>query len=205
MAKIEIARAAGQCPSTGMPPGFAANALQAYIDAGISTDHECYDFDEAREKLERGMKMLIREGSAARNFDTLADLMDRLSGWLHAVQRRQGAGRSPDGPYRPAGQARPGPRPGPDDHPALRVPEPSGALRASRGPAPAGRPRRLHRGGRPARDARPRDLHRRSAGGARRQMLDRVRAAPILPTCFVQARSAVRTSRCRPRPAGCST
>ena len=74
LAKIEAAKRLGR-PIDGHAPGLRGDALQAYIDAGISTDHECYDYDEAREKLERGMKILIREGSAARSFDTLTDLM----------------------------------------------------------------------------------------------------------------------------------
>src|SRR5690606_40060394 len=46
-----------------------------YASAGISTDHECFTLEEALDKLEAGMKIIIREGSAARNFDALIPLM----------------------------------------------------------------------------------------------------------------------------------
>jgi adenine deaminase len=74
LAKIAAAKQMG-VPIDGHAPGLRGEALQVYLDAGISTDHECHEYDEAREKLERGMKILIREGSAAKNFDTLADLI----------------------------------------------------------------------------------------------------------------------------------
>src|SRR5690606_15567042 len=49
--------------------------LTTYINAGISTDHECFTYDEALEKLQKGMKIIIREGSAAKNFEALIDLL----------------------------------------------------------------------------------------------------------------------------------
>ncbi|MBA4168017.1 MAG: adenine deaminase, partial [Chitinophagaceae bacterium] len=52
------------------------DALRAYQSAGISTDHECFTAEEALEKLHLGMKILIREGSAAKNFEALIGLMD---------------------------------------------------------------------------------------------------------------------------------
>jgi len=74
MAKIAAAHERGK-PVDGHAPGLRGEALRAYVGAGISTDHECYDRDEALEKLSLGMKILIREGSAARNFDALIDLV----------------------------------------------------------------------------------------------------------------------------------
>jgi adenine deaminase len=64
-----------QKPVDGHAPGMRGEEARKYIQAGISTDHECFTEDEAREKLEMGMKILIREGSAARNFEALAGLL----------------------------------------------------------------------------------------------------------------------------------
>jgi adenine deaminase len=72
--KIKIARDYGK-PVDGHAPGLRGDACRRYCKAGISTDHECSGLEEAREKLGLGMKILIREGSAARNFDALIDLM----------------------------------------------------------------------------------------------------------------------------------
>ena len=74
MAKIAIARQAGR-PVDGHAPGLRGPDAARYADAGISTDHECFTADEARDKLAAGMKVLIREGSAARNFDALIELL----------------------------------------------------------------------------------------------------------------------------------
>jgi len=62
-------------PVDGHAPGLRGEAARAYIAAGISTDHECFTADEALDKLANGMKILIREGSAAKNFEALADLL----------------------------------------------------------------------------------------------------------------------------------
>ncbi len=62
-------------PVDGHAPGLRGDDAKKYIDAGISTDHECFTADEALEKLKYGMKILIREGSAAKNFEALIDLM----------------------------------------------------------------------------------------------------------------------------------
>ena len=62
-------------PVDGHAPGLRGNDAKIYIDAGISTDHECFTEDEALDKLKFGMKILIREGSAAKNFDALINLM----------------------------------------------------------------------------------------------------------------------------------
>jgi adenine deaminase len=75
MAKLAAARARGK-PVDGHAPGLRGAALARYVAAGISTDHECVTLDEALEKIGLGMKILIREGSAARNFNALASLVD---------------------------------------------------------------------------------------------------------------------------------
>lgn len=60
----------------GHAPGLRGEDLKKYVNAGISTDHECFSYDEAVEKIHLGMKILIREGSAAKNFDELYHLID---------------------------------------------------------------------------------------------------------------------------------
>jgi adenine deaminase len=60
----------------GHSPGLTGEDLKKYISAGITTDHECFRKDEALEKLSLGMKILIREGSAAKNFDELIPIAD---------------------------------------------------------------------------------------------------------------------------------
>lgn len=72
--KIRIAQALGK-PIDGHAPGLTGKNAQRYIDAGITTDHECFTYEEALGKLEKGMKVIIREGSAAKNFDALIDLL----------------------------------------------------------------------------------------------------------------------------------
>ena len=62
-------------PIDGHAPGLKGNELDKYITAGIQTDHECYSHSEALEKLQKGMKIIIREGSAAKNFAALIDLL----------------------------------------------------------------------------------------------------------------------------------
>ncbi|MEO6916711.1 MAG: adenine deaminase [Chitinophagaceae bacterium] len=74
--KIASAEAAGK-PVDGHAPGLSGDDARKYINAGISTDHECFTETEAVGKLEMGMKILIREGSAAKNFEALAPLIDR--------------------------------------------------------------------------------------------------------------------------------
>ncbi|AXP82859.1 Adenine deaminase [Mariniflexile rhizosphaerae] len=61
-------------PVDGHAPGLRGDALTKYIHAGMTTDHECFTHDEALEKLQKGMKILIREGSAAKNFEALIGL-----------------------------------------------------------------------------------------------------------------------------------
>ncbi len=72
--KIAAAKKYGK-PVDGHAPGLRGDDAKKYIDAGISTDHECFTADEALDKLTYGMKILIREGSAAKNFEALIDLM----------------------------------------------------------------------------------------------------------------------------------
>ncbi len=73
--KLEMARAY-QKPIDGHSPGLSGDDLKKYISQGISTDHECFTKDEALEKLSLGMKILIREGSAAKNFDDLIPIAE---------------------------------------------------------------------------------------------------------------------------------
>jgi adenine deaminase len=73
--KIAAAHQLGK-PVDGHAPGLRGDAVQKYINAGISTDHECFTAEEALDKLQRGMKILIREGSAAKNFEALIDLLN---------------------------------------------------------------------------------------------------------------------------------
>lgn len=68
--KVELAKKYSKLID-GHAPGLRGKGLRKYIHAGISTDHECFSRDEALEKLKLGMKILIREGSAAKNFDEL--------------------------------------------------------------------------------------------------------------------------------------
>jgi len=72
--KIAWAKHYGK-PVDGHAPGLRGAPVEKYIAAGISTDHECFTYDEAQEKLSLGMKVLIREGSAAKNFEALIDLL----------------------------------------------------------------------------------------------------------------------------------
>ncbi len=74
MKKIETAQKHG-LKIDGHAPGLGGENLERYISAGVTTDHECSDESEGREKLEKGMKIQIREGSAAKNFEELVDLV----------------------------------------------------------------------------------------------------------------------------------
>jgi adenine deaminase len=73
--KIESAKRLSK-PIDGHAPGLKGENARAYTSAGISTDHECFTIEEALDKLNAGMKILIREGSAAKNFEALADLIN---------------------------------------------------------------------------------------------------------------------------------
>ena len=63
-------------PVDGHAPGLRGEQAKQYIEAGISTDHECFTYEEALEKLQYGMKIIIREGSAAKNFEALIELLN---------------------------------------------------------------------------------------------------------------------------------
>lgn len=80
-AKIKAAQKYGK-PVDGHAPGLMGDQAEQYINSGMSTDHECFTSEEALGKLKHGMKVQIREGSAARNFDALADL---LHDWSHLM------------------------------------------------------------------------------------------------------------------------
>jgi len=73
--KIRAAHAVKK-PVDGHAPGLMGEQAKQYIEAGISTDHECFTIEEAVDKLSYGMKILIREGSAAKNFEALYELID---------------------------------------------------------------------------------------------------------------------------------
>ncbi len=72
LAKVDIAKGR---PVDGHAQGLSGKPLQAYMAAGIGTDHECTTIEEAREKLRGGMRILIREGSTAKNLETLLPLI----------------------------------------------------------------------------------------------------------------------------------
>lgn len=73
MKKIEIAKKYNK-PIDGHCPGLSGKKLKKYISAGISTDHECTSLKEAEEKLKLGMKIMIREGSSAKNMEDLIEI-----------------------------------------------------------------------------------------------------------------------------------
>jgi adenine deaminase len=75
MKKIEAAHKLNK-PVDGHAPGLRGEQSKQYIGEGISTDHECFTAEEALDKLNYGMKILVREGSAAKNFEALIGLMN---------------------------------------------------------------------------------------------------------------------------------
>ena len=78
MAKIALAHTYGK-RIDGHAPGLSGAALKQYIAAGITTDHEIIEKEEALEKIALGMKVQIREGSAAKDFETLYGLIEEYS------------------------------------------------------------------------------------------------------------------------------
>jgi len=76
LGKIDAALRRGK-PVDGHSPGLSGPDLDAYLGAGIATDHECLTAEEAREKMRRGMWLFAREGSAARNLEALLPAVDR--------------------------------------------------------------------------------------------------------------------------------
>ena len=79
MAKVNATHAAGK-PVDGHAPKISGDMLKKYVEAGITTDHECETQEEATEKIALGVKILIREGSAARDFDSLYPLIGEYPG-----------------------------------------------------------------------------------------------------------------------------
>ncbi|MCO5269335.1 MAG: adenine deaminase [Brumimicrobium sp.] len=77
MDKIQLALKMGKRVD-GHSPGLRGEDAKRYIEAGIETDHECFTKEEALDKLKYGMKILIREGSAAKNFEALWTLIDEF-------------------------------------------------------------------------------------------------------------------------------
>ncbi|HSB47554.1 MAG TPA: adenine deaminase [Candidatus Bilamarchaeum sp.] len=75
IAKISLAKKAGK-PVDGHCPGLSGEMLRRYVSAGIQTDHECSTLGEAREKAKLGMKILVREGSAAKNLGNLHPILE---------------------------------------------------------------------------------------------------------------------------------
>ncbi|GHB47863.1 adenine deaminase [Mongoliitalea lutea] len=75
MAKIDMAKRYGK-PIDGHAPGLMGDLAKKYASAGITTDHECFTLEEALDKVKLGMKIAIREGSAAKNFEALIDIID---------------------------------------------------------------------------------------------------------------------------------
>jgi adenine deaminase len=75
MEKIQISKKHGK-PIDGHAPGLMGELAEKYVSAGPSTDHECFTYEEALDKIKLGMKISIREGSAAKNFEALIDLID---------------------------------------------------------------------------------------------------------------------------------
>ena len=74
MAKIAAAKAVNK-PIDGHAPGLRGEQAAAYASAGITTDHECFTLEEALDKIAAGMHIIIREGSAAKNFEALHPLL----------------------------------------------------------------------------------------------------------------------------------
>ena len=81
MEKIRIAQKYGK-PIDGHAPGLMGELAEKYVSAGPSTDHECFTYEEALVKIKLGMKISIREGSAAKNFEALIDLIDDYPGMI---------------------------------------------------------------------------------------------------------------------------
>lgn len=74
LGKLAAARQSGK-PIDGHAPGLSGEGLKKYASLGITTDHECTTLDEAQERLEVGIDVLIRNGSAAQDFETLSPLL----------------------------------------------------------------------------------------------------------------------------------
>src|SRR5690606_35083591 len=75
MSKIKLAQEYDK-PVDGHAPGLRGEQAKKYATAGIHTEHECFTLEEAKDKLAYGMKIIIREGSAAKNFEALYPIID---------------------------------------------------------------------------------------------------------------------------------
>ncbi len=78
LAKIEAAFRARAGHIDGHAPGLSGRELNAYLAAGVRSDHECATYEEALEKRRLGMWIMIREGSAARNLEALLPLVQEF-------------------------------------------------------------------------------------------------------------------------------
>lgn len=78
LAKLDAAKSANK-PIDGHAPLLSGEDLEKYVSKGISTDHECSSFSEAIEKKEKGMKIMVREGSSAKNLEALFDFEERVN------------------------------------------------------------------------------------------------------------------------------
>ena len=76
--RLDAAKSLGK-PIDGHAPSVSGEDLRKYVSWGISTDHECSNFAEAVEKKKAGMKIMVREGSLAKDMDTLFNIDDRLN------------------------------------------------------------------------------------------------------------------------------
>ena len=80
--KLDLANKLG-VPIDGHAPLLNGENLIKYVSKGISTDHECSSFDEAIEKKHLGMKIMVREGSSAKNMDALFNINNRIKYWTN--------------------------------------------------------------------------------------------------------------------------
>lgn len=78
MGKIQLAQKYGK-PVDGHAPGLVGEQMKQYFSAGITTDHECFTYQEGLETVEMGVFVQIREGSAAKNFEELIPLANEYS------------------------------------------------------------------------------------------------------------------------------
>ena len=78
--KLDVAKELG-FPIDGHAPLVSGEDLEKYVSYGISTDHECSNFNEAIEKKKLGVKIMVREGSSAKDIDALLNIKDRVEYW----------------------------------------------------------------------------------------------------------------------------
>lgn len=78
--KLKLARNYNK-PIDGHAPLLSGRELHKYLEQYISTDHECINFSEAIAKKQKGMKIMVRDGSSAKNMESIFDLNERLNYW----------------------------------------------------------------------------------------------------------------------------